>query len=111
MSFTTVTITGTFESQPGVPASGQLTFTLTQAMANADVVLPAAPLKVTLDEHGHFSVGLAANDDTGTEPQGVLYGVTEEIIGAQPRDYFIAVSHEATPVDLSTLMPGVPGWL
>ncbi len=110
MAFTLVTLTGTFELQPGEPSSGELTFTLTQGMSNANIALPATPIKVQLDDSGHFSVQLAANDDPTTEPQGVLYGVTELVVGAQPRDYFIELSHTATPVDISTLIPGEPGW-
>jgi hypothetical protein len=43
-------------------------------------------------------------------PQDTQYGVTEQLTGAQPRDYYIRVSHEASPVDISTLMPGETGW-
>ena len=108
--FTSVEVVGTFNTSAGQPAAGTLTFTLTQAMANNDVVIPPNPIVVTLDEHGHFSVDLAANDDTATVPQGVQYGVTEQIAGAQPRDYFILVSHATSPVDISMLMPGETGW-
>jgi hypothetical protein len=93
-----------------MPASGTLTFTATQAMTNGDVVLPPSPVTVTLDEDGHFSLTLAANDDAATVPQGVQYGVTEQIAGAQPRDYSIVVPHATNPVDISTLMPGEQGW-
>lgn len=110
MSFTAVELVGTFNTQAGQPATGTLTLTLTQAMTNGDVVIPASPVTVTLDESGHFATHLAANDDTATVPQGVQYGVTEQIVGAQPRDYFILVAHAISPVDISTLMPGETGW-
>lgn len=109
--FTEVTVTGTFTGESGSPAAGSLTFTLTQPMTNGDVVVPPKPLTVTLNEHGSFSVILFANDDEATVPQGAQYGVTEQVTGAQPRDYCILVSHAATPVDISTLMPGAPGWM
>ncbi len=108
MAFTSVELTGTFQSP--TPASGTLTFTLTQAITNGDVVLAPSPVTVTLDEGGRFSLMLAANDDAATIPQGVRYGVTEQIAGAQPRDYFILVPHATSPVDISTLMPGEQGW-
>lgn len=108
-SFTQVTVTGTFARAEG-PAAGKITFTLTQAMANGDSILPPSPVTVTLDENGHFAIGLAANDDEATVPTGIRYGVTEEIEGAQPRDYFIVVSRAESPLDISTLMPGDPGW-
>ena len=110
MAFTVVTVVGTFQSESAAAASGTLTFTLTKAMENGNVVIPPAPITVTLDGSGHFSQTLLANDDTGTVPPGVQYGVTEQIAGAQPRDYFITVAQAVTPVDISTLMPGAPGW-
>jgi hypothetical protein len=84
--FTLVTLTGTFQTG-GEPATGTLTFTLTQPMQDGDSILPASPVTVSLDENGRFSVVLAANDDPATVPQGVQYGVTEQVVGAQPRDY------------------------
>lgn len=110
MAFTKVTVVGTYESGPGHPAAGTITFTLTQPMENSNVIVPAEPVAATLDASGHFTVELFANDDAETIPQGVQYGVTEQITGAQPRDYFIIVSHASSPVDISTLMPGEPGW-
>ena len=84
MAFTMVTLTGNY----GASASGTLTFTLTQAMANADQILVPAPLTVTLAS-GEFSQELASNLDPATTPQGVMWGVTEQVTGAQPRDYVI----------------------
>lgn len=111
MAFTAITVTGTFESESGVPASGTLTFCLTEAMENTNVIIPPEPIVVTLDGSGHFSQALLANDNSGTVPQGVMYGVTEQVTGAEPRDYFIAVpSGLGASVDISTLMPGGTGW-
>jgi hypothetical protein len=110
MAFTPVTVTGSYESESGATAAGTVTFTLTQAMQNADQIVTPTPITVTLDGTGHFSTVLLANDDTGTTPPGVCYGVTEQITGGQQRDYFIVVSHATSPVDLSTLMPQQPGW-
>lgn len=109
MAFTQVTITGTYNTQAGATASGSVTFTLTKPMENGDIINPQ-PVTVTLDSSGHFSTTLAANDDTGTVPSDTQYGVTELISGAEPRDYFITVSHSVNPVDISTLMPGETGW-
>jgi hypothetical protein len=110
MAFTQVTITGSYTTQAGAAASGSVTFTLTEPMENANVIINPAPVTVTLDGSGHFSTTLAANDDAATVPQSAIYGVTELISGAQPRDYFITVSHATNPVDISTLMPGEVGW-
>lgn len=110
MSFTSVTVVGTFHDQTGSPASGTLTFTLTQPMQNGDVIVDPQPVVVTLDSSGHFSTVLLANDDSATTPVSVQYGVTETLAGAQPRDYFVVVSQATSPVDLSTLMPAGRGW-
>lgn len=109
-AFTLVEVSGTVTGQAGQPASGTVTFTLTQSMSNGNVIVPPQPVVATLSGSGHFSVWLYANDDLGTVPQGVRYGVTEQVAGAQPRDYFIVVSHVASTADLSTLMPGEQGW-
>ena len=111
MAFTQVTVTGSYDTQAGAPASGTVTFTLTKAMENGDVIINPAPITVMLDGSGHFSTLLAANDDTGTVPQDAQYGVTELITGAEPRDYFITLpSGLGASVDISTLMPGDTGW-
>lgn len=111
MAFTKITVTGAYQDGLGDPLQGALTFTLTQAMTNSGVTIPPEPVTVQLAT-GRFAVALAATDDAGTVPQGVVYGVTEAIIGGQPRDYFI-VAPAAAPggtVDISTLMPGPVGW-
>lgn len=110
MAFTTVTLTGTYRDAQGNAAAGSLTFTLTAAMVNADQLVPPTPIQVFLDSNGAFSVALYANDDTATVPSNVQYGVTEQVANGQPRDYFITLSHLVSPVDISTLMPGDPGW-
>lgn len=107
--FTEVVVTGSYTTETGAPAQGTLTFTLTQPMANG-VSVPPSPITATLGGSGDFTVLLLANDDAGTVPQGVRYGVTEQITGAQPRDYFIVVSHETSPVDIATLMPAEGAW-
>ena len=110
MAFTLVAVTGKFESN-GLPMAGTLTFTLNQPLQNGNVIAPATPTTVTLDGNGAFETELYAADDTATVPQGVWYGVTEQLTGCQPRDYFIFVSQATNPVDLSVLMPGQPGYL
>jgi hypothetical protein len=97
MAFTAVTVTGSY----GWSATGSLTFTLAQAMSNADTILLPQPLVATLLA-GSFSQLLQANTDPGTVPQGVMWGVTEQITGAQPRDYFIEVPAIVTETDGTT---------
>lgn len=109
-SFTQVEVTGTYVDAAGEPASGQVTFMLTQPMANGHVTVPPSPLVAELDGSGHFTILLYANDDPGTVPQHVRYGVTEVVNEGSPRDYYIAVSHSESPVDIATLMPGEGIW-
>jgi hypothetical protein len=111
MAFTTVEVTGRYLTPTGEPATGSLTFTLTQPMSNSGVQVDPAPTITTLNEDGAFAVELYANDDTETVPTGVQYGVTEQIEEAQPEDYFVQVSHLTSPVDIANLRPGAPGWL
>lgn len=97
MSFTVITITGNY----GASATGSFIFTLTQAMANSDQVLVPSPISATLSE-GQLSVELQSNVDPATTPQGVVWGVTEVIAGAQPRDYFVEVPSVLTDSAAST---------
>lgn len=113
MAFTQIQVTGSFQSTTGSePAAGQLTFTLTRPMSNSNVIVTPSPITATLDDDGSFNVTLVANDDPDTAPSGVWYGVTEQIIDGQPRDYFIVIPAAADGgiVDISTLMPGTAGW-
>lgn len=109
---TVVTLIGTYQTAAGNPGSGTLTFTLTAPISNQGTIIPASPITVTLDPTGSFSIDLFATDDQDTIPTGVWYGVTEQLTGMQPRDYFILVSSAATqPVEISTLTPGDTAWL
>lgn len=112
MAATEITVTGTFHNEDGTPASGTLQFQLSAAIANSDVVVSPVPLTVTLNSAGSFSVPLAANDDTATTPAGTSYTVIERITSTSNREYSIVVPSAAPggTVDLSTLMPGTPGF-
>lgn len=95
VGFTLITVNVTFDDQTpegAEPSSGTVTFTLLQPIANGTTTITCAPLIASLDDTGALSVVLVATDDAGTVPPGVWYGVTEQITGAQPRDYFIQVS-------------------
>lgn len=108
--FTTVTVQGTYDTLDGT-SPGSVTFTLTQPISNSGTTIPCIPLTVEVAGDGTLSVVLVATDDTGTVPAGVWYGVTEEIVGAQPRDAFIFISASApSPVQLSDLMPATVPW-
>lgn len=118
MAFTSVTVTSGPGSPPagwtqedGTPAAGTVTFRLTAPMSNDGNTVVPVPVTVTLNASGSFSVALDANDDSGTTPEGVQYTVLEEIGGASSREYNITVpSGLGATVELSSLMPGQPGF-
>lgn len=101
MSFTQVTVTGTY-SLPAGALWGSVIFEPSAAMANGGVIVAAAPVQVILDASGHFSVGLWANDDPATVPTGTNYTVTEQV-GNAVREYSVVVPHASGSVDISTL--------
>lgn len=112
MAFTDVTVTGTYHTEAGAPASGTVTFTLSEPITNSGVTVAAVPVEATLDASGGLSQVLPANDDTDTAPAGSTYVVIEDITGAPTRTYTIVVPSAATggTVTLAELMPGQPGW-
>lgn len=112
MAFTTVTVTGHFESAGGAAATGTVEFVLSCPIGNAGIILEPVTITAALDATGKISVELQANDDTATSPAGSTYTVTERITTAPVREYSIVVPHTAPTgtVDLSTLMPGQPGF-
>lgn len=112
MSFTSITVSGTFQNEDGTAAAGTLQFQLSAPMVNADLVIEPVPVTVTLNSQGKFSLPLKANDDPTTTPQGTTYTVIERITSSSNREYSIVVPHTApgAAVDLSTLMPVQPGF-
>ena len=111
MSFTSITVTGTYEDPIGDPAEGRVTFKLTSTMRQPEGNLTIVPTDVvaTLDGNGEFSIVLPANNDTGTVPTGVAYEVTERIRGAALNKYFISIDKDAISgtVDLADLVPSI----
>jgi hypothetical protein len=95
-SFTQVTVTGTRLNGDGSPATGEISFQLTEPMS--DGVETIAPTQVNVElVDGAFSVELYANDDSTTTPTGVGYAVVESIDNAPVEAYQIVLSHAAAP--------------
>ena len=111
MSFTSITVTGTYEDPIGDPAEGRVTFKLTSTMRQPQGNITIVPTDVvaTLDGNGEFSIVLPANNDSGTVPSGVGYEVTERIRGAALNKYFISIDKDAIgdTVDLADLVPSI----
>lgn len=110
MALTTVTVTGTFQKSPAVPSTGNLTWKLSADLFQAGApVASNAPVAVTLDAAGSFSVELWANDDPGTEPTGTFWEVLGIIDGQSFQQQYV-LSHSMAPtVDLSQLTPATVG--
>ena len=111
MAFTPITVTGEFQSGSGEPEAGRVTFLATAPMRQASENITISPTEITaqLSASGTFSVSLYATNDTGTEPQGVTYEVTERIRGAALNKYFISIDKDAIlgTVDLADLVPSI----
>lgn len=112
MSFTAVTVTGTFESAPGVFLAGTVTFELSAPMQDATdkTIIEPEVITATLSASGAISVVLSANDDTTTTPTGAamtFYTVTERLNGVPERSYPITVLHadSVSGMDLGALAP------
>ena len=96
MSFTAITITGSWEDAAGNPATGSVTFKLTESMQDATSGEIVSPSTITAElESGAISQSLLANDDSTTTPTGAQYSVTETIGGTVRPSYLITVPHAA----------------
>ena len=124
MSFTPITVTGTYHKADSSAEVGTVTFQLMTALINGSDERSTDPIVATLDASGHISVVLAATDDPGTEPTGVTYLVLEELsdrevpwsnqgvlAGYASRAYYLSLPHTLPggTVDLSTIVPVAPG--
>ena len=96
---TAVEVRGTYINVDGGPAKGTVTLTpvMTRDSPSLDLTVVAAPVKVTLDEFGEFSVYVAAGDDPDL---GILYLEVVEWIGRIPRPYTILVPESAVETGL-----------
>ena len=111
MAFTSIIVTGEFQSGSGEPGVGKVTFMATAPMRQPSENITISPTEITaqLSASGTFSVSLYATNDTGTTPQGVTYEVTERIRGAALNKYFISIDKNAIngTVDLADLVPSI----
>src|ERR1039458_4706094 len=104
MSFTDITVTGQYSNVDGTNCSGSVTFVLSVAVANSNVVLQPKPYVARLVS-GAFSISLPANNDPATVPPTSQYVVVEQTDGSANREYTITVPYDAPggTVDISTL--------
>lgn len=95
MSFSTPTISHSFQSSEGTVATGVVEFSLLTPMTSGTVtLLPPAITSANLDGSGDISVVLTSNLDPGTEPAPpwqATYRVDIQVNGAQSQSYVITV--------------------
>jgi hypothetical protein len=111
MSFTSITVTGTFLREDGTPSQGTVTAALSCAVQNGVDRVEPNPVAGVLNAAGDLVAlslqpfVLVANDDTGTQPANSCYTFALQIDGA-PLDTFDAVVPSASPgqtVDITAL--------
>jgi len=95
--FSLVSLTGNY----GTGVSGSLTFTLSDAMSNSNVISVPTPIVVAVT-NGTFSQTFYSNLDAATVPQGIAWCVTEQITGSPVRDYSIFIPPIQTEINGQT---------
>lgn len=88
---TQVTITATYITPAGGPASGRVTF-MPRVPIMANPVVPTfytGPITASLDATGSISVSLLASDTASLNPSGWTYIVHEDIYNRESRSYDI----------------------
>lgn len=106
MSYTQITVSGTFKAPDNTLCEGRVTFQLSEALQDTagNVIATREPVICVLSS-GAFTTTLFATDDTGVIPTGVTYLVTEEISGAPPRSYEIQLPKATTTVNIADVAP------
>lgn len=100
-----VTVVGAYRDVTERPYTGTVAFTPTAWVDDpSGTVFPQAPVTVTLDADGAFSVQLVATSSPELEPAGWVYQITETIEG-RVRTVYAAITKNCT---ISELVPLVP---
>lgn len=110
MSFSTRTITHTFQAADGSGASGTVTFALTKRITNGSTTLVPSEITYTL-VNGSLSQALTSNQDPATLPQDSQWRVDFRITtsGAPLTEtFYITVPPGPGSTDLGSLMPQQP---
>ena len=96
MAFTFIKLSETFETPEGAKRNGKITATLSRVIQNEEHMIPVTPIKLTIT-NGVLAAAsqLAANNDTGTLPEGTFYTFKVELSGAAPYEFNAVVPHEA----------------
>jgi hypothetical protein len=105
VSITNITVTGALKGTGGSAASGTVQFQLSASITDgSSTVVSSDPFTVALSNTGTFSIGLPANNDSTTLPQGTFYTVTFDVNGVVWSEN-IVIPHTPSTVDISTIVP------
>lgn len=100
----TVTVTGTYLTDDGIPADGSLIFTPSVATLRDpayDTIIKLRQTRIDLDVTGSFSIALIATDDPDVIPVGWHYDVTERIEGNPQRTWILQLPYTLTTIDIA----------
>jgi hypothetical protein len=106
----TVTVTGTYLTDDGVPADGSLIFTPSVATLRDpayDTIIKLRQQRIDLDVTGSFSVALIATDDPDLIPIGWHYDVTERVEGNPQRVWVLQLPYTLTTIDIADVPTSV----
>jgi hypothetical protein len=115
MSFTPITITGTFTRPDTTGAEGSVTLTLTETIRNGTETVEPNPVLALVQEGELLAedgqpLVVVANDDTGTSPVGSRYVFLVQVDNAPVSTWEAIVPHTAPEgkIDISELEPSIP---
>ncbi len=117
MSFTLITVTGTFTRPDGsTPTYGTVTATLSHRIQNGTSIAEPSPIVGALNQAGQLVAQslqpfeLIANDDPATAPAGSFYTFVVELDGCPVETFDAVIPHTApsSTLDFSTLEPTTP---
>jgi len=107
MTYSTVTLTGTYLGFDGAPASGAVTIipTVPQIVDAAGNVILSGNVRATLNSAGSFSVVLPATDDVRLNPTGFGYTLIPGLAHGQLTAVSFALPAAVPTVDMADITP------
>lgn len=102
---TTVLVTGQYFRSDGEPATGVVTFTPSEQIADRSgrYLIAATTRRANLDALGRFSIRLYATDDARLSPIGWTWRVTQLIEGAEEFSWNLQLIASMQRADISSL--------
>jgi len=107
MTYSTVTLTGTYLGFDGAPASGTVTIipTVPQIIDAVGNVILSGNVRATLNSAGSFSVVLPATDDVRLNPTGFGYTLIPGLTNGQLAAVSFALPAAVPTVDVADITP------